>query len=448
MRTVLAAAVLLLALPATALAGRAERGVHREYDQKYGEVISETGSVTYVGSPGEANRVTITVVEGGMEILDGAGAEAGAGCAQLAPGRVRCPDSTRLYVRAGDGDDVVTVTSRLSTLGVDGQDGADRITSDGALDGGPGDDVLRAGRYGASMTGGPGADELVGGPGTDGAGYAGALGPVHADLEGDADDGEAGEGDRIDASVENIIGSVHADVLIGNDAANQLLAVDDDRPQLDRVVGGAGDDRVSGGGEDVLLLGPGDDDGSVTANGFDNPEAIVDGGPGDDSLTGSLDGERLRGGPGRDELDGNGGDDVIEALDGEPDGVYCMPANGPPGGTVSADVVDLVQYCLPQSIRRPGPARVHLEYASRSDAELVCPSDHGPWCRGRLRLVRRGRTVVVRPFAVAHDAVRAIRWFRDRELTRGRYTLYIVTRNAAGRPIVLRRTFTVAGRRP
>ena len=62
-----------------------------------------------------------------------------------------------------------------------------------------------------------------------------------------ADDGEAGEGDAVDASVERILGGTGNDVLTGT-------------PGADELVGNRGDDTIDGGGgPDVLDGGPGND---------------------------------------------------------------------------------------------------------------------------------------------------------------------------------------------
>ncbi|KAA1419498.1 hypothetical protein F0U44_13800 [Nocardioides humilatus] len=131
---------------------------------------------------------------------------------------------------------------------------------------GSGDDVLSAyGRTGARLHGGEGDDTLSGwtganvldgGDGVDTVTYADSAGAVTVDLDGVADDGEAGEGDAV-VDVENIVGGPGDDVLSGDSSANTLL-------------GGSGDDFLIGGdGDDVL-------DGEAGAN-------RLDGGPGLDT---------------------------------------------------------------------------------------------------------------------------------------------------------------------
>ncbi|MGO4125848.1 calcium-binding protein [Inquilinus sp. YAF38] len=117
---------------------------------------------------------------------------------------------------------------------------ADRLAGRGGADnlhGGAGDDTL---------IGGAGADRLDGGSGIDTASYAGATGPVKADLAaGKASGGEA-QGDLL-VSIENVVGSQGDDSLVGDDRANMLE-------------GGDGGDVLRGGaGRDILAGGPGGD---------------------------------------------------------------------------------------------------------------------------------------------------------------------------------------------
>jgi len=122
----------------------------------------------------------------------------------------------------------------------------------------------------------------------------------------------------------------------------------------DTLDGGAGDDQLSGdgsggdGGDDQLDGGAGDDrlfgDGSEGEGGDDQ----LDGGAGDDLLRGDASGgaggaggdDTLDGGAGSDSLQGEGGEDALDAVDGEidtlidggPDTDTCLfdPDDDPP----------------------------------------------------------------------------------------------------------------------
>jgi len=142
------------------------------------------------------------------------------------------------------------------------------------LVGGAGNDVLE---------GGAGADTLIGSEGDDTASYAASAAAVSVDLlAGTASGGDA-QGDTL-TTIENLEGSVHGDVLAGDDDGNVLL-------------GNQGNDILQGrGGEDELAGGDGDD--------------VLEGGSGNDNLAGGDGDDNLAGGAGSDEIDGGDGRDL------------------------------------------------------------------------------------------------------------------------------------------
>jgi hypothetical protein len=90
---------------------------------------------------------------------------------------------------------------------------------------------------------------------------------------------------------------------------------------------GDGNDTINGSyGSDILRGGPGND----TLRGIAANDQI-DGGPGDDTIHGGADDDLVIGGPGRDSINGDGdysgttlgGNDTIQARDGETDQVAC-----------------------------------------------------------------------------------------------------------------------------
>lgn len=164
-------------------------------------------------------------------------------------------------VLGGTGDDVIVVGNDPSTVtGAGGNDDLTGGEGDDVLDGGPGHDYLD-GRFGS--------DRLVGGRGFDFAAYDERSVRVRADLDGAADDGEAGEGDRIEADVEGLVGGEGSDVLAGNGGKNVIY-------------GGPRDDIISGLGGGDLLIG---EDGADALAGGDGGDAFV-GGPGADTFSG------------------------------------------------------------------------------------------------------------------------------------------------------------------
>ena len=219
---------------------------------------------------------------------------------------------------AGDGE--AGENDHADTENVRGGAGADKLVGglqNNVLDGGAGDDEL---------DGGPNKDRLIGGDGTDTASYASRNTSVLVDLGGAAVSGIAGEGDTIDADVENARGGSGADTLNGSDGPNALY-------------GGPGDDRLDGkGGADVFDGEAGRDTADYSArtaslnvtlddvaddgtwgNQMESAERdlvmptieIVEGSSEGDTLIGAAGNEDLRGNGGDDELEGRGGADLI-----------------------------------------------------------------------------------------------------------------------------------------
>jgi Ca2+-binding RTX toxin-like protein len=159
--------------------------------------------------------------------------------------------------------------------------------------GGIGNDTMLAGRDPG------GADVFAGNDGEDFVDYAGRTAPITATLASGADDGEAGEYDNIDVSVENVRGGDGDDQLTGATSANKIW-------------GGAGNDVLVGGEGDDFLYGDGGDD-------------RIDGQGGDDFIYGDAGDDVLTGGEGDDLLDGGGG---VNALDGgASDADICIRAS-------------------------------------------------------------------------------------------------------------------------
>jgi Ca2+-binding RTX toxin-like protein len=189
---------------------------------------------------------------------------------------------------------------------------ADRLLGDdvaNTLTGGNGNDYL------VGMAGG---DALHGSEGVDGAAYWFAAAGVTADLLASA--GTAGEaaGDRFD-SIENLLGSAHADHLSGNGGANALVGNGGDdiligRGGADLLVGGAGFDTASyadaPAAVTVRLLVPALNTGDAAGDRHSGIEGL-DGSAFNDTLAGSNGADRIEGGSGHDTLCGFGGADTM-----------------------------------------------------------------------------------------------------------------------------------------
>jgi Ca2+-binding RTX toxin-like protein len=176
----------------------------------------------------------------------------------------------RVVVRGGGGDDTVS----LGYVGINPPATRAPVSCRADIDGGEGNDTLRAGAGRDRMSGGAGNDYLDGSGGND------------AILAGDGDDivlvaagrdvvsGGAGK-DFINAAGGGSPLGLVADGGEGDDNIHGAPG------KADRLTGGAGNDLVGGnGGRDRVLGGDGDD--LVTAGA--DPRAVLVGGPGRDSF--------------------------------------------------------------------------------------------------------------------------------------------------------------------
>lgn len=140
----------------------------------------------------------------------------------------------------GAGNDVLRGDSYL---GLDTRNSGQILEQPG--NGAPGDDLLE---------GGLGDDELDGGAGIDTAVYANASGSVTVDLG--AGTASGADGNDTLTGIENLTGSVHADVLLGSNDANWIEGGDGD----DALSGRLGNDTLLGGnGSDFMIGGAGND---------------------------------------------------------------------------------------------------------------------------------------------------------------------------------------------
>jgi hypothetical protein len=246
-------------------------------------------------------------------------------------------------IRGGSGDDVLDAGATVTSL--IGEGGNDTLVGGPRADyllAGAGDDTIAAGDGDDRLSGGAGADVLGGGPGRDEVSYAGERVPLRLSIGDGPGDGAAGEGDDIQADVEDLIGGLEADLIVGDDDGNRL---------------------VGSGGRDTLL-----------------------GRAGADRLEGWNDGDELDAGPGRDTVLA-GEEDLPVLVDGEADSTFC----GGRAPVVEADSLDVFNACAPSvqlrrlRARRGAPIRI----------EARCATPSAVPCEGRILIhaVRRHRVL-------------------------------------------------------
>ncbi len=377
-----------------------------------------TLGVRYSAQPGEVNRVDASVipadvsgfpVPGRIDFSDPAGINPGPGCSRPNPSdstRASCTvpvaDTPGAEIRLLDGADHARITGPISgEVLMEGGEGDDDLGVSSPLQppvtfaGGAGNDVMR---------GGDGADTFIEDAATNGAdvfiGGANLFGSqdtvsyrrrtrgLSLSLDGRANDGAPGEGDRIGSDVEGIVGGRRADRISGNRSANGLF-------------GGGGEDRLSGGsGGDLLEAGPG------------RTRDRLDGGRGDDLVVGNSGPNRVKGGSGFDRIKVGRGADRIDASDRATDDISC----GGGSDLLRIDRLDFfVRGC--ERVRRAGsPAAVPLSFVFLEDirgpgslkSEIACPRDGPRRCRGRVIIRLGARTIGTERFDLGRGEVKDV----------------------------------------
>lgn len=212
-------------------------------------------------------------------------------------------------LQGGDGNDAIQ--------GDDGNDWIDGELGADWVSGGLGDDNLNGGDGDDYLTGGAGADQLNGGDGFDIASYedAGAGISLNTNLAASTYGGDA-LGDTF-SGIEFFWGSAHADnIIVGFDGIEIWGGSGDDTITItgvgSKVRGDDGADVITGGsGIDEILGGVGND--------------TISGAGGDDAISGEEGDDILNGGAGADWLYGSDGTDT---LNGGDDNDYLMGGAG------------------------------------------------------------------------------------------------------------------------
>jgi Ca2+-binding RTX toxin-like protein len=203
-----------------------------------------------------------------------------------------------------------------------------------------GDDRIYGAAGNDAFFGGAGADYLDGGLGIDAARYSDSAEGVVVNLDTGENFGGTAEGDTL-VGIEEVLGSFHADILVGDNAVNTFFDLrfhDDDylrgldgNDQLfgldggDALHGDSGNDMLKGGGGQDWLDGGADDDwldggadGDHLVGGFGNDTIYAGSGndglygqAGNDTLHGGADDDYMEGGSDNDTLNGGGGADWL-----------------------------------------------------------------------------------------------------------------------------------------
>ena len=250
-------------------------------------------------------------------------------------------------------EDTLTGDSSSNTLR--GNGGDDTLAGGGGNDtlvGDAGDDLIKGGAGGDTLNGGPGDDTLEGGAGNDRlrgedgidtASYAASDAGVTTRLAGlTGFVGGHAQGD-FPYSIENVIGSAHADTLTGDGNANVLEGL----AGGDTLTGSTGVDTVSYASSDAAVTiglfnnsASGGHAASDTIHGFEN----VIGSAHADDLSGDGHANVLEGLDGADKLKGrNGSDTASYASSDEAVTVSLVSGGTISGGHAQGDTLDAIE---------------------------------------------------------------------------------------------------------
>jgi Ca2+-binding RTX toxin-like protein len=320
--------VLPLALPEAASAAHAAR----------------TGSgVLEVTGGSEQNGVTVSLSGGMYTIADSAGMDEGNGCSSVDATTSSCAAApvTGFTADLGAGNDNFSTTAAVPVT-VTGGPGNDNLsggpmgdtligessptdtgTGQNTMAGGGGDDAVFGGGGPDDISGGPGADGMNGGPGADmidgGPGDDALLG-------GPGNDAMAG-GPGNDGFLQDSpgTGGADADTMSGGDGLDEASYAQRTTPvvvTVDGIANDGGTDEGDNVQSDVEKVTGGSADDRLTAG---LGPAILDGSAGNDVMKGGPAADSIAGGPGTDTADYQSSPfPVTVTLDGQPD-------DGPPG---------------------------------------------------------------------------------------------------------------------
>ena len=239
---------------------------------------------------------------GADELVGGPGSDTAAYSLSYAGVEIRLHDGT---LRGGDAEGDTFGTEMVEYTDDDGNTQVVELPDIENLTGSDHADILEGDLRDNRLEGLAGADELIGGPGSDTAVYSLSNAGVVVNLHDGTARGGHAEGDTL-TGIENLTGSGYADILEGDLRDNWLEGL---------------------GGADELIGGPGSDtavyslsNAGVWANLHDGTvrggDAEGDTFSGIENLTGSRHADRLIGDSGGNRLEGGAGNDFIDGRDG------------------------------------------------------------------------------------------------------------------------------------
>ena len=366
-KTLLLALAALLVLPSVASAATATADIEKRHGTRF-------GPVTFKAARGEANDVVVTQGNGRLRFLDRANRVRAKGdCKQVDRHTATCPVTEYVAkIKLDDRADVATVSGLVE---VRGGSGADRLRGSPGFDdlnGQTGNDTLIGRDGGDELTGGRGRDRLFGAAGDDD--LIDGEHDAEPDLFVGGSSRDTAGRDRGDFVIyAGRTDDLRANVLTGEGPDNDELV------GIESLEGGFGNDRLTGDHDDNHLVGKGGHD-------------VLRAGAGDDVVDGVRGNDVLIGAEGNDLLDGEGGVDTFKAGSGDDTLVVDFPDDdssetaecGTGNDLVQSISIDTLEEC---EIANAGSLYVQVQpeiSGNTATFQVACQRLNG--CDGAIRL--------------------------------------------------------------
>ncbi|BBH63357.1 hypothetical protein ACTI_00420 [Actinoplanes sp. OR16] len=326
-------------------------------------VASVSGTkVLFSAGANKTNKVVITRSGRTVTIDDVVALKPGKGCKKVDKSKVRCTTGktpTRVSVALGARNDSVVNKSGLS-LSAGGGAGNDKIYGGpraDSLSGGDGNDQIWAGSGNDRLSGEQGSDGLHGGAGNDLLDGSYGNDRLYGDAGADAIDGGTGDDREYGGAGEDRFHqhpipyvTSGADLVSGGSGVDFVSYQGRTRAITADLDGAKGDDGQAGEHDTLLadlegIEGGGGDDRLTGHAGYD----LLTGGPGNDILRGLGGNDYLDGGRGKDRLEGGDGNETLVG-DGDSAGAVADVLLGNAG----QDTVDYYGYTRPITVDLDG----------------------------------------------------------------------------------------------
>jgi Ca2+-binding RTX toxin-like protein len=339
-------------------------------DDSFAGADAPDGADSFSGGPG-VDSMDLRNRSGGLSISFDDVANDGEGCPATCEGDNYGSDVEN--VSSGSGNDVVSGNPAMNSI--DTESGNDTV------DGGGGNDYIQAGDGDDSLGGGDGDDVLDAGDGTDT--DDGGPGDDYINTEFD-DTGSDSYGGGAGFDEIGGGGSFRTPITIDTDGVADdgfvdpgfTAAKDNVLADIEGLDGGEGDDILTGNDADNEIEGGGGND-------------VISSGGGSDTIEGERGDDTINGGADSDTLDGGGGVDTLNGRDKSADQIDC----GSSVDSVLADMLDEPEPSCESTSFGLVIAKSGKLSGKSATLQLSCPKAEGVDCKAKLTLKANGKTL-------------------------------------------------------